>query len=96
MKNYSYDCQCALCRLWYNREIKTRFYYEDELLIIVDCVQCKIPMIVIKRHTMEISDEEEKQILSVKNRLWANSKLRCESRSIKDHYHCHVIVGVVI
>ena len=88
-----YNAECPLCRLWHDGEMTTKLHYEDELLIVVDCVTCKIPMFVIKRHTTEVSDEERQRIFDVRDKLWFGSELRCELRNIKDHYHCHVILS---
>lgn len=46
---------CELCNL----ERKTKWYYEDDFIVICDCLTCRIPMVVLKKHTTEISSYEE-------------------------------------
>jgi len=87
-----YDVNCSLCRLWHDREIATKVYYEDDVIIIVDCLTCKIPMVVIKRHAGNVTEEEKDYIDDVVRRKWPGSKLRCTPRQIPDHFHCHVAV----
>jgi len=91
MRTAPYTPSCPLCRLWHDREIKTPFHYEDELIIIVDCTTCKVPMVVIKRHDIQVTPTESARIEEVVNRKWPGATLRCAPRRIKDHYHCHII-----
>jgi len=51
---------CPLCRIYEEREIITRYYYENNIVIIVDCKTCGVPMVVLKRHT-DIPTAEEGQ-----------------------------------
>lgn len=87
-----YSPGCPLCRLWHDREVRTPLHYEDELIIIVDCAKCRIPMAVIKRHATEATLEEMVRINEVVQRKWPGATLRCEPRAIKDHFHCHVML----
>lgn len=87
-----YNSECPLCRLWHDREIKTTRHYEDELILIVDCMKCKVPMVVLRRHDAKVTPMELARIEEAVHREWPKALLRCTPRSIKDHYHCHVIV----
>ncbi len=40
---------CELCKL-VEGKIKTRLYYRDSEFLIVDCLTCRIPMLVFKHH----------------------------------------------
>jgi len=46
---------CELCEL----KIKTNVYIDNEYFIILDCKDCKIPMIVWKEHTMSVPEPDE-------------------------------------
>jgi len=88
----NYTARCPLCRLCHDGEIVTTLYYEDDLIIIVACAKCKIPMVVIKRHDANTTSAEKQRINQVVQKRWPGAKLRCEPRAIKDHFHCHVIL----
>jgi len=51
-----YTQDCPLCRLVQDREIKTRLIFEDDLIIVVDCIVCRVPMAVLKAHRASFSD----------------------------------------
>lgn len=87
-----YVPHCSLCRLWHDREIATALHYEDDLIIIVDCSKCKVPMIVVKRHDVRVTPEEMSSINEVTLQLWPGATLRCAPRAVKDHFHCHVVI----
>lgn len=84
---------CRLCALYEKREIYTTFYYEDEDWIIVECDQCKVPMIVYKRHEghppQEVRDAALRKIASVMAEYGIPGWFDDRMRSIKDHYHAH-------
>lgn len=87
-----YVPSCALCRLWHDREITTTFYYEDDLVLIVDCEKCRVPMVVVKRHDVDATLAERQRINQIVHKRWPGAKLRCEPQAVKDHFHCHVIL----
>jgi len=87
-----YSSSCPLCRLWHDREVVTTLHYEDDFVIVVDCVKCRIPMVVIKRHDVNATEAERQRINQVVQAHWPGARLRCELRAIKDHFHCHVVV----
>jgi len=87
---------CPLCRLYEQREISTRFYYENALVIIVDCLTCSIPMVVLKRHTDNPSREDIKEMYwallnKVPKRMHGKGwQIDSSVRSIPDHPHFHL------
>lgn len=89
-----YRSDCPLCRLWHDREITTKVHYEDAVIIIVDCLTCKIPMVVIKRHDGNATETEKAHIHNIVQGKWPGSTLRCTPRQISNHFHCHVAVQV--
>jgi hypothetical protein len=79
--------ECPLCRLCQG-EIITKLHYEDDKVIVVDCSTHLKPMIVLKRHTSNPTEEEGHYMRSVMERLFPGMKLRGPA-SIRDHFHLH-------
>jgi len=90
MTNKKIDKECELCKL-IEGNIITKKYYEDDIIIIVSCEHCNVPLLVLKRHTMQPTKNE----LSHMNRLMINRfpdrYVRKKQRSIQDHLHWHLI-----
>ncbi len=42
--------KCPLC----NPEKKTKWYYDDGIVRIIDCETCNIPMVVLVRHGRKV------------------------------------------
>jgi len=81
---------CELCNL----EKKTKWYHEDNEFIICDCLTCKIPMIVYRKHTMTIPTTSLRWALCLIGSLFGvRAKLRLKQRKISDHWHAHILVG---
>jgi len=76
---------CDLCRA----ERKSRWYYEDDLCWIADCIVCGVPMAVLKRHT-PTPTPEEKAHLAAKLLALGNGFMDDAMRRIPDHYHVHL------
>jgi len=87
---YEGNLDCPLCRLCFKHEIVTKLYYEDDRVIVVDCSTHRVPMIVLKRHTPQPTQEELQYMYSVAERLWPGMKWRFPG-SIKDHFHLHSV-----
>lgn len=82
---------CELCDLA-NGKVITKKYYEDDQFICVDCATCQIPMLVLKRHSAELTEEESNTANELLHSLFPNGKWRKEGmRKIKDHFHAHII-----
>jgi len=87
---------CPLCRLYENREITTRFYFENDQVILVDCKTCGVPMVVLKRHTDNPSREEIKEMYWAllnkvpENQQKAGWQIENLMRSIPNHPHYHL------
>lgn len=85
---------CDLCKL----KIKTNVYMEWDHFIILDCMDCQVPMVVWKEHTMEIPEPDEYIMESM---LYETACMFYESwngkdfhidknqRKIFDHLHYH-------
>ena len=85
--------KCKLCRIYENREIYTKIYYENGDWIILNCIDCKIPMVVYKNHKI-LKDIPMKEIHYMINKcmeLFNSFRFRPE-RKIKDHFHWHILI----
>lgn len=76
---------CELCVL----KIRLPLYHEDDVCIVVDCIDCRVPMIVIKRHTPVPTPIEDKYMRGVILRLGFRIT-RERPRKIKEHVHWHL------
>ena len=86
--------KCELCEL----KIKTTVYLENEHFIILDCKDCKVPMIVWKEHTMNIPESDESVMYAMLYdtacmfyESWDGKDFYIEKtqRKIPDHLHWH-------
>jgi len=85
--------KCELCRIYENREIHTKVHYENGDWIMLDCIDCKIPMVVYKHHKI-LKDIPMKEIHYMINKcmqLFGSFSFRQE-RKIKDHFHWHILI----
>ena len=90
---------CPLCRVFSHGEIKTKLYWPENPedirnseFIIVDCMTCKIPMVIYRDHVSSILNEPWGRILYRCKKIFGEDvKLRCKAKSIKDHFHCHIV-----
>lgn len=85
------ELYCELCRL-VDGEVKTRLYYRDDRVVIVDCLTCGIPMLVFGHHG-ETTDDEKRYALNIINQLFEYESIRTQARKIRDHEHWHIING---
>ena len=84
---------CPLCRLFTKKDYKSHVYYIDKNneYIIVECLTCKTPMIVLGEHLTSTSKELWGRILYTCRKLFGNSvRIRLKQRTIKDHWHGHI------
>lgn len=77
---------CPLCKL----EKKTKWFYEDKDFVILECMTCRVPMVVTKKHTMKPSNKlVNKMVAKAKELFGENIGVRKTQRSVKDHWHWH-------
>ena len=96
MTNYKKDC--PLCKLYYENDIKTKFFYKDENWILVECLSCHVPLLVYKTHIsytpLTFIDLEE-LFRKYKGNKWyipvnhSDYYVDCRMRKIPEHFHCH-------
>ena len=84
---------CPLCRLVAG-EIKTKLYWNYGLSICVSCETCHIPMAVIKRHDVKMTQEEDEHIYTKALEYFGDNfaGLRTQARKILDHAHYHILL----
>lgn len=94
MKDITFNVSdCPLCRIFTNKELLTKVYYLDSKgdFIILDCLSCKIPMVVIREHLTSVDKELWGRILYASRKLFGSSIiLRLKTRTIHDHWHAHI------
>jgi hypothetical protein len=81
---------CEFCNL----EKRTKWYYEDDEFIILDCETCKIPMIVSKEHADDITSLAETYIRGLIKGIF-KKKFHFRDDEGKDgqgHWHWHIIL----
>ena len=89
---------CPLCKIFTELDVKTKLYYpkieniqDKDDFVIVDCLSCKVPMVVVSDHTTEIGKEQWGRILYRCKQLFGGTiRLRTNRRTIRDHWHAHV------
>jgi len=78
---------CELCAL----ERRTKWHYEDELIVICDCVTCGTLMLVFRSHGARTEEEHLDARIKIVE-LYAKRliKIRTKARKLKDHEHWHI------
>jgi hypothetical protein len=84
--------ECPLCEPEKSEEL----IYEDDTLILMICKTCKDPIVIIKKHTPELTHGEFGHVRTIleKNYLWIPKKIDYERRTNPHHWHCHVRLSV--
>ena len=86
---------CDLCR---GATITTR-YFDDEECWIADCVICRVPMVVWRRHdpapSLEVRTRLVQRLTVVADDFFLDRSwyLDDHMRLIPDHYHAHARAG---
>jgi hypothetical protein len=86
---------CKLCDLVKQNPVKTRVYWENDDLIMVDCDVENVPMVIAKQHIPEIDDADKDAMVhlfynhadrgaDMKN--WAVDF----NMETKDHWNCYL------
>jgi len=80
---------CELCAL----EKLTDWHYEDDVIVICDCLTCRVPMLVFRRHG-EIPFVEEHHARQKVIELYGKRliKVRMKARQITHHRHWHILL----
>ncbi len=78
---------CELCLL----EKKTKWYFENNEFVILECDTCKIPMVVWKQHGANPPHEVLYDMQSKAKELFGiNITFRMLMRKLPEHFHFHV------
>lgn len=97
MNKINKEASCDLCKLVFDHEIKTKLYFENASYIVVDCLTCKIPMLVLKDHVDEFTREQEVELTIILKNLFKGLRkliptqfIDYDMRLISNHAHVHV------
>lgn len=80
------ESPCPLCR----REARTKHHFEDDVLWVVDCLTCGVPMVVLKRHVATPTDWERAYAKRIGEALFPEARFDDTPRSIPEHWHAHL------
>lgn len=81
---------CVLCDLVYDRDVKTELHWENERFMIVECLTCRVPMLVFKEHR-EWDAGELQLAIKAATALFPSCSIRMQRRQILDHPHFHIL-----
>jgi len=85
--------ECPLCRLVKGKGIITRLYRQDHICMIVDCMNCHIPMVVFKHHREWDAEEVDHCMHMAAEEFGPKSfQLRWTRARVPAHPHFHVIL----
>jgi len=74
-------------------EKKTKWYYEDDKVVILDCDTCHVPMLVLKRHGEVPSPGERAELLRLCEKVFNRKVMfRGFMRRYPSHWHEHLIL----
>lgn len=82
---------CPLCNL----RPRTKFLYEDAVCRVIICQSCRVPMVVIRRHTRNVTVQEANAMVAaltkVAKKFYKGKPWRIDrrTRSIPQHAHFH-------
>ena len=80
---------CLLCAA----ERITHWYHEDDVCWIADCTICATPMVVWRRHGLDVPDGDRSHMLGrlaeVAGRIFDGHYFDDHMRNIPDHFHVH-------
>lgn len=75
---------CLLC----NPEKLTRWYFEEDKFIVMDCKACRVPMYVWREHLLPTQEEVSMMVKHAKMHF-PNRRLDFRRRAIQNHFHFH-------
>ncbi|AGM11444.1 hypothetical protein M199_gp222 [Halogranum tailed virus 1] len=81
------ETQCAFCP---KPDKKTRWFHEDDTCLLINKPNGE-PMVVLKRHTTEPTDEEREHIKEIVSAICGEHTLREIMAHVPNHYHVHVV-----
>ena len=89
---------CDFCKIFLNKEVTTRLYWPEtvedipkEEFVIVDCKDCKTPILVISEHLTDITREQWGRILYRCRKIFGSGvTLKKHNLKIRDHLSYHI------
>lgn len=79
----------ASCLFCPKPEKKTRWFHEDSVCLIINKPTGE-PMVVLKRHTTEPTDEEMEHMENVVSAICGDHDLRVLLAHVPNHWHAHI------
>jgi len=79
---------CKLCRPITK---KTKWYYQDDKITILNCDRCIIPMWIWHKHQKNLTEDEIKYGRDKCRKIFGDNITFRKPRLNLDHYHEHVI-----
>lgn len=76
---------CPLCEL----QKLTKWYFDEDDFVVIECLKCKIPMYVWKDHSFPTGKEIEMLIEHAHNNF-PDRDFDFKRRTIPEHYHFHM------
>lgn len=82
---------CELCKL----KVRTNIYYEDTKIIVLDCKDCQVPMVILKEHVVEIDNRTSALMVLVLAKAGRKAfgsfdfRIDINQTKILDHLHWH-------
>ena len=87
------DNNCELCKLVFDNDVKTELHYQDDSIIIVNCLTHKdTPIVVLREHRLLRSKSEQEHIRQICLKLFPDRRFRMKGMNkIPFHWHEHLI-----
>lgn len=96
------DGKCALCKTAFDLEAritarragkKLKIYYEDWQFVLVDCVTCKVPILILKNHVAADKEIDKIKVAGIfASVIKVDAAVMVIDYDLKEnpkHWHCH-------
>lgn len=77
---------CPLCNL----EKKSHWYFECKSFIVCECIICKVPMYVWRKHEFVPTVQEQRKMYKDARKRFPDRKIDLARRKIPEHFHFHM------
>ena len=89
---------CDMCNIFTQRKFSNKIYYpeydkiaEEDDFVILECLVCNKPIVIVSDHTTEIGKEQWGRILYRCKELFGGGiRLNTRRTTNKDHWHAHI------
>lgn len=70
-------------------EKQTTWWYEDDVCLAIENISGGSPLMILKRHTTEPTEDEIAHIEAVMQKLFDTQDYDVIMAHVKNHWHCH-------